>query len=40
MNISRWLLIAAAGLITIAAAILFKLVDLNKWRNILKQNHP
>ncbi|MCY7310190.1 MAG: polysaccharide biosynthesis C-terminal domain-containing protein [Chitinophagaceae bacterium] len=40
VNISRWLLIAVAGLITIAAAILFKLVDLNKWRNILKQNHP
>jgi len=39
-NISRWILIAVAGLITIAAAILFKLVDLNKWRNILKQNHP
>jgi len=36
-TISKWVLIFGSGLITIAAAILFKLVDIRKWRNILIQ---
>lgn len=40
MAISKWLLIIGAGLITIIAAILFKLVDIRKWRNIIMQNNP
>ena len=39
INISRWLLIAGAGLITLTAAIIFKLVDINKWRNIIKRDN-
>ena len=35
INISKWLLIGVAGFITVILAILFKLVDINKWRNIL-----
>lgn len=39
MNISRWLLIMVAGLITVIAAIIFKLVDIKKWRNLLANNN-
>jgi peptidoglycan biosynthesis protein MviN/MurJ (putative lipid II flippase) len=40
MAVSKWILIISAGLITIIAAILFKLVDIRKWRNIIMQNNP
>jgi|CXWL01.1.fsa_nt_gi O-antigen/teichoic acid export membrane protein len=37
--ISKWILIIGGGLITIAGAIFLKLVDLRKWRDIIKQNN-
>jgi len=39
MIISKWLLIIAAGFITILAAIIFKLIDIKKWRNIITYNN-
>ncbi len=39
MAISKWILIISAGIITIIAAILLKLVDIKKWRNIIKQHN-
>jgi O-antigen/teichoic acid export membrane protein len=40
MAVSKWVLIIIGGLITIIAAVLFKLIHIRKWRNIIKQNHP
>jgi len=37
--VNRWILIITGGLITIIAAIFFKLVDIRKWRNIINQNN-
>ena len=37
--INKWILIIGGGLFTVAAAILFKLVDIRKWRNILTQQN-
>ncbi len=39
LTISKWLHIAGAGVITVTAAIFLKLVDISKWRNIIKQNN-
>ena len=36
---NKWLLIAAAALITLVLAIIFKLADIRKWRHILNQNN-
>lgn len=38
-TISKWILITGAGLITLIAAILFKLTDIRKWRDILTQQN-
>ncbi len=39
MAVSKWILIIVAGLITIIAAVFLKLIDIRKWRNIIKQNN-
>ncbi len=36
---NKWLLIAAAALITLVLAIIFKLADIRKWQHILNQNN-
>ena len=37
--VSKWILVFVAGLIAIITAVLLKLIDIRKWRNIIKHNN-